>query len=76
MKNTYHSVVRGGRLALVAVAATVTAASSFAAAIDVTAMTGAVDVSTVVTGIVAMGALMILPSVAKWSVKKIATFFG
>ena len=43
---------------------------------DFSAITGAVDASTVVTAIVAMGAIMILPSVAKWSVKKIATFFG
>ena len=54
----------------------VAAFSAYSAPIDFTAVTGAVDATTVVTAIVAMGAIMILPSVAKWAVKKVATFFG
>ncbi|KFB73219.1 MAG: hypothetical protein AW09_001530 [Candidatus Accumulibacter phosphatis] len=39
------------------------------------AITSAVDVSTVATGIVAMGALMVVPNVARWAVRKLAGFF-
>lgn len=35
----------------------------------------AVDVSTVATGIVAMGAIMIVPNVARWAVRKLVGFF-
>jgi hypothetical protein len=54
------------------------AQSSFAVAtpVDLTSITSAVDISTVAAGMVAMGAIMILPGVAKWAAKKLATFFG
>lgn len=42
---------------------------------DFSSVTSGVDASTIVTAIVAMGAIMILPNVAKWGVKKLATFF-
>lgn len=38
-------------------------------------ITSAVDVSTVATALVAMGALMIVPNVARWAVRKLAGFF-
>lgn len=72
----FKQVRKYGRQIAVAGVAAGASVSSFAAAMDFSAMTGAVDASTVVTAIVAMGAIMILPSVAKWSVKKVATFFG
>lgn len=43
---------------------------------DFSSLTAAVDVSTVSTAMIAMGAVMIVPNVAKWAVKKIASFFG
>lgn len=43
--------------------------------ISYAAITSAVDVSTVATGIVAMGALMVVPNVARWAVRKLAGFF-
>lgn len=54
----------------------VAAGSASAAGLDFTTITSAVDVSTVATAIIAMGALMILPGVAKWGAKKLAGFFG
>lgn len=52
------------------------ASQAQAAAVDYSSLTSAVDATTIVTAIVAMGAVMILPGVAKWGVKKIAGFFG
>ncbi|WP_281178452.1 hypothetical protein [Thauera butanivorans] len=43
---------------------------------DFSSLTSAVDTGDVVAAMIAMGAIMIVPSVAKWAVKKIATFFG
>lgn len=42
---------------------------------DFSSITGGVDVAAVTTGIIAMGALMILPNVARWGAKKLAGFF-
>lgn len=42
---------------------------------DFSSVSGAVDISTVATAIIAMGALMIVPNVARWAVKKLANFF-
>lgn len=43
---------------------------------DFSTITAAVDVGTVTAGLIAMGAIMIVPNVAKWAVKKLAGFFG
>lgn len=58
------------------VASAALASQAQAAATDFSSLTSAVDASTIVTAIVAMGAVMILPGVAKWGVRKIAGFFG
>ncbi len=42
---------------------------------DFSSITSAVDIGTVATAIIAMGAIMILPNVAKWATKKLANFF-
>ena len=42
---------------------------------DFSTITGAVDVATVTTGLIAMGAIMIVPNVARWAVRKLAGFF-
>ena len=52
-----------------------TATSAGAVGTDYSSISSGVDASTVVTAIIAMGAIMILPNVAKWAAKKIATFF-
>lgn len=36
----------------------------------------AVDLAGLATAMVALGALMIVPGVAKWGAKKLAAFFG
>lgn len=46
-----------------------------ATGVDYSGITAAVDVSTVATAIVAMGALMVAPNVARWAVRKLAGFF-
>jgi hypothetical protein len=50
--------------------------SANAAGTDFSSISSGIDASTIVTAIVAMGAIMILPGVAKWGAKKLATFFG
>lgn len=42
---------------------------------DFSSISSAVDISTVSVGIIAMGALMIVPNVARWAAKKLANFF-
>jgi len=42
---------------------------------DLSAITSAVDVSTVAVAIIAMGALKVGPNVAKWAANKLASFF-
>lgn len=42
---------------------------------DFSSLTDAVSLGTVTTAIIAMGALMIVPNVARWGVRKIAGFF-
>jgi predicted phage tail protein len=63
-------------LSAVVTASAVLASQAQAAGTDFSSLTSAVDASTIVTAIVAMGAVMILPGVAKWGVRKIAGFFG
>ena len=60
----------------VAAAAAVGAGAAGAAGIDFTTMTGSVDASTVITALVAFGAIYLGPGFAKWAVKKVSTFFG
>lgn len=43
---------------------------------DFSAITGAVDVTTLVAAILAMAAIKIGPNVAKWAGNKLAGFFG
>lgn len=43
---------------------------------DFTAITGAVAMTAVVSGIVAMGGIKIVPNATKWAVNKLAGFFG
>jgi hypothetical protein len=42
---------------------------------DFTTLTAAVSMAAVVTGIVAMGAIKIVPNATKWAVNKLAGFF-
>lgn len=65
------------KVALAVAALTVAAGAQAAATpIDFSAMTGSVDSSTVVTALVAFGAIFLGPGFAKWAVKKVSTFFG
>lgn len=45
------------------------------AAMDLAPITAAADVGTISVAIIAMGALMMAPNVAKWAAKKLANFF-
>lgn len=49
--------------------------TSFAAGIDYSPITSAIDVSTVAVAIVAMAALKAGPNVARWASSKLANFF-
>ena len=42
---------------------------------DFSSISAAVSIGTVVTAIIAMGAIKILPNVAKWATNKLAGFF-
>jgi len=64
MFNLYRKTVVAGGAALATV-------SSFAAGVDLSSLTGAIDLSTVVTGIVAVGALLMAPQIAKYAVSAI-----
>lgn len=43
--------------------------------IDMSPLTGAIDVSTIITGILAVGAIALGPDLAKYAFKKIKSFF-
>lgn len=43
---------------------------------DFSSIAGAVSIGGVAAAIIGMGALMIVPNVAKWASKKLAGFFG
>lgn len=47
-----------------------------AAGMDFSAITSAVDASTIVTAIAAIAAVKILPGVAKWGFNKVIGWFG
>ena len=51
------------------------AAPVLATGTDYSSITSAVGVTTVAAAIVAMGALMVGPNVARWAVRKLAGFF-
>lgn len=42
---------------------------------DLSTLTGAVSMGVVVTGLVAMGAIKIVPNATKWAVNKLSSFF-
>lgn len=42
---------------------------------DFSSITSAVDTGDVVTALVAMGAIMIVPNVARWAIRKLTGFF-
>ncbi len=47
----------------------------FAAPVDLSTLTAAVDLTTVISGVVAVGALLMAPSVAKYAVGSIRRMF-
>lgn len=49
---------------------------AFAAAPDFSALTGAVDFSTVGTAILAVAALQVVPAVVAWGARKVKGFIG
>ncbi|WP_197722955.1 hypothetical protein [Cupriavidus taiwanensis] len=61
---------------LAALSALVAGGAAQATGLDASGVLSGVDSSTVVTAIVAAGAIMALPGFAKWAIKKTATFFG
>jgi hypothetical protein len=61
---------------LAAISAAVAAGGAQATGLDASGVLAGVDSTTVVTAIVAAGAIMALPGFAKWAIKKTATFFG
>lgn len=63
-------------IAVVTALGIMTLEQALATGVDFTPITGAVDVSTIVVAIVALGAIMMGPNVAKWASKKLAGFFG
>lgn len=42
---------------------------------DFSSISSGITITTVVTAIIAMGAIKILPNVAKWATNKLASFF-
>ncbi|WP_255992067.1 hypothetical protein [Chitinolyticbacter albus] len=62
---------------IVAVAALLGAMSapSWAAALDFSAITSAVDATTIVAAISAIAAIKVLPNVAKWGYNKVISWF-
>lgn len=51
------------------------AVPAFAAGVDLTSLTAAVDLSTVIPAVVAVGALLMAPAVAKYAVSSIRRMF-
>lgn len=68
--------VKKSNLVKSAIVSTLVAAGAANAALDLAPITSAVDVGTIVVAIVALGAIMMGPNVAKWASKKLAGFFG
>ncbi|AOY99635.1 hypothetical protein BKK81_10490 [Cupriavidus sp. USMAHM13] len=62
---------------LAAMSAAVAAGSAHAVTtVDTSGVLANIDATSVVASIVAVGAIYALPGFAKWSVKKVAGFFG
>lgn len=59
----------------IAVVLTGLAAPSFAAGLDFSAITSAVDATTIVAAIAAIAAIKVLPGVAKWGFGKVIGWF-
>lgn len=59
-----------------AIVSTLALAGVANAALDLSPISAAVDVGTIVVAVVALGAIMMGPNVAKWASKKLANFFG
>jgi hypothetical protein len=68
------SAVAVAAVAVVAVAAV--SGSAFAAGPDMTALTSAVDASTIVVAIGAVAAIKILPGVARWGYNQVMRLFN
>ncbi|TCV97740.1 hypothetical protein EC912_101757 [Luteibacter rhizovicinus] len=66
---------RLGKAALIA-GAVVSGTAMAAGGTDYSSIGAGVDSSTVVAGLLAMGAILIGPGFAKWATKKVAGFFG
>lgn len=62
------------KLVLASIAATL-GAPAFAVGVDLTSLTAAVDLSTVIPAVVAVGALLMAPAVAKYAVASIRRMF-
>lgn len=67
---------RRARLALVASLPVLVSLPAFATGPDFSTVTGAVDVSSVTTGILAMAVIMIGVGVAVWGSRKLIGFFS
>lgn len=63
------------QLAVVTAIGVMSLAEAQAAGLDFTPITSAVDISTIVVAVIALGAIMMGPNVAKWASKKLASFF-
>lgn len=59
-----------------AVTSATLAGSAMAAAGDYTGIGAGIDVSEVIAGLIAFGAIYVGPGFAKWATKKVAGFFG
>lgn len=63
--------MRFNKTALASALALASATPAFAVGTDYSTLTGAVDFSTVGTALLAIGALMMVPKVAKWGINKV-----
>lgn len=64
------------KLNVAVIALSLVAFGSQAAGTDMSGITGAVDVSTIVAAIAAIAALKILPGVARWGFNQVQKLFG
>lgn len=62
-------------LAVIALLATFSS-SSFAAGLDFSEITGAVDAATIVTALGTIAGVMMLPRVAKWGYRQVMSMLG
>lgn len=50
-------------------------AQSFAVGVDLTALTAAVDLSTVIPAMILVGSLLMAPAIAKYAIRAVQKFF-